>query len=169
MHARPGITPALVPAVASRFLAACLTCQFLIRDLDRAELAGHQGAPQPIKATQPFLPFPCLECGGGADFPLILLPGVVIPRDVLNQTFCRMLGRWRNAEAAAGVTSSSSFSSLSSSRLLQSPEWLSLPPLREVNCILVEHRFLSHVLHFLLLSYPLRVGNLLPHELGSWK
>lgn len=65
--------------------------------------------------------------------------------------------------------SSSSFSSLSSSRLPQSPEWLSLPPLREVNHILVEHRFLSHVLHFLLLSSPLQVGNLLPCELASWK
>lgn len=43
------------------------------------------------------------EWPGGADFPLIRLPGVVVPQGVLNQTFCRMLGRWQNAEAAASV------------------------------------------------------------------
>lgn len=69
MHARPGITPALVLAVASRFLTAWLTCQFLIRDLDGAELAGHQDALQPIKATQPFLPFPWLNVLEGLIFP----------------------------------------------------------------------------------------------------
>lgn len=47
--------------------------------------------------------------------------------------------------------------------------WLSPPPLREVNHILVERRFLSHVLHFLLLSPPLWVRNLFPYELGSWE
>lgn len=71
------ITPALLLAVASHFLTACLTCQFLVSDLDGSTADRGLDALNPFKVTQhSSLPFSRTEALSGAWF--FSLPAILV-------------------------------------------------------------------------------------------